>query len=144
MKEKVLAYVLRTAAGQAELLVFAHRDVPIAGIQVPAGSVAPGESPETAAWRELAEESGLGPGQVRLARKLAEAHETDNDWLRHVYLLEPRAALPERWRHTVTGEGEDAGMVFEFYWLPATPALRLAGAQERYLRLAGAWGEMER
>jgi ADP-ribose pyrophosphatase YjhB (NUDIX family) len=118
-------------------LVFAHRDFPEAGIQVPAGTVAPGEAPEAAAWRELLEESGLGPGQVRLARKVAEADEPENGYRRHVYLFAAREALPDGWSHTVSSEDEDAGMVFSYFWLPATPALRLAGAQERYLRLAG-------
>jgi putative (di)nucleoside polyphosphate hydrolase len=34
--------------------------------QLPQGGLQPGESPEEAAWRELAEETGLGPGDVEL------------------------------------------------------------------------------
>jgi ADP-ribose pyrophosphatase YjhB (NUDIX family) len=137
MRQKVLVYVMRRVGDEPQVLVFEHRDAPEAGVQVPAGTVALGEAPEAAAWRELLEESGLAPPGVRLARKLAQVYEAENDWVRHMYLFEPREALPEGWRHAVSGEGEDAGMVFDYYWLPATPALRLAGAQERYLRLAG-------
>jgi 8-oxo-dGTP pyrophosphatase MutT (NUDIX family) len=134
---KVLVYLMRHCCGQAQVLVFEHRDAPEAGIQVPAGSMLAGEAPEAAAYRELLEESGLSRDQVRLARKLAEAVEPENHCRRHAFLFEPHEALPHRWSHAVTGEGEDKGMVFEFYWLPASPALRLAGAQERYLRLGG-------
>jgi 8-oxo-dGTP pyrophosphatase MutT (NUDIX family) len=118
------------------LLVFAHRDLAEAGIQVPAGTVEPGEPPEAAACREVREESGLSSQQVRLVRKLAEAPEPEWDQTRHVYLFEVCGPLPDRWSHRVTGRGEDAGFVFDYYWLPATPALDLAGGQHRFLHLA--------
>jgi 8-oxo-dGTP pyrophosphatase MutT (NUDIX family) len=56
MLEKVAALTVRQGAGGLELLVFTH---PLAGIQVPAGSVEPGEAPEHAAARETQEETGL-------------------------------------------------------------------------------------
>jgi putative (di)nucleoside polyphosphate hydrolase len=46
--------------------------------QLPQGGIEPGESPETAAWRELREETGLGRGDVRLA---GEHH----DWTVYVW-----------------------------------------------------------
>jgi 8-oxo-dGTP pyrophosphatase MutT (NUDIX family) len=51
--EKVAIFVVRAD----ELLVFHHER---SGIQVPAGTVEPGEDPQSAAVRELWEESGLG------------------------------------------------------------------------------------
>lgn len=54
--EKVTIFVLRSAPTGAELLLFAH---PYAGIQIPAGTVEPGESPAAAALREAGEETGL-------------------------------------------------------------------------------------
>lgn len=55
-REKVLVYVTR---GE-DLLVLEHTaDYPDAGVQVPAGGVDLGESPEAAATRELFEERGL-------------------------------------------------------------------------------------
>jgi 8-oxo-dGTP pyrophosphatase MutT (NUDIX family) len=54
--EKVTAFVARTVNGQRQLLLFQH---PYAGIQIPAGTVAPGEAPEAAAIRETHEETGL-------------------------------------------------------------------------------------
>ena len=75
---KVAAFVTRAGAGGDELLLFRH---PFAGVQIPAGTVDDGETPEEAALREAAEETGLAgltlraylgyrdwhvPGDVRL------------------------------------------------------------------------------
>jgi 8-oxo-dGTP pyrophosphatase MutT (NUDIX family) len=54
---KVTAFVLRPTPAGAELLLFRH---PHAGVQLPAGTVEPGEALEAAARREVAEETGLG------------------------------------------------------------------------------------
>jgi 8-oxo-dGTP pyrophosphatase MutT (NUDIX family) len=54
--EKVTAFVVRQAAGGHELLLFEH---PSAGIQIPAGTVEPGEEPRDAVVREAHEETGL-------------------------------------------------------------------------------------
>ena len=58
---KVVCYVVH----DNHLLVFTHDHEPmeVTGVQVPAGSIKPGESPEEAAVRELFEETGR-PGQV--------------------------------------------------------------------------------
>jgi 8-oxo-dGTP pyrophosphatase MutT (NUDIX family) len=56
MDGKVTALVVREAPEGAELLLFQH---PHAGIQVPAGTIEPGEEPQAAALREAAEETGL-------------------------------------------------------------------------------------
>lgn len=135
MKQKVLVYVVRVGEAGSEVLVFEHRDFPDAGLQVPAGTVEPGEAAEAAAYREVAEESGLTSAQVQLVRKLAEAEEPEWEQNRHVYLFAPVVDLPERWRHTVAGAGEDQGMVFDYDWLPVTAAARLAGGQGRFLQL---------
>jgi 8-oxo-dGTP pyrophosphatase MutT (NUDIX family) len=54
--EKVTAFVTRVVNSRRELLLFQH---PYAGIQIPAGTVEPGEPPEAAAIRETHEETGL-------------------------------------------------------------------------------------
>jgi len=63
--EKVTAFVTRETAGGRLLLVFRH---PLNGIQLPAGTVELGESPETAVMREAREETGLDG--LRLVRPL--------------------------------------------------------------------------
>lgn len=54
--EKVSAFITQERNGVTSLLVFRH---PIAGIQIPAGSVEEDEDIETAAIRETYEETGL-------------------------------------------------------------------------------------
>ena len=54
--EKVTALVMRPGARGDELLLFRH---PYVGIQIPAGSVDPGETPVVAVLRETFEETGL-------------------------------------------------------------------------------------
>ena len=53
--EKAVCYITR----DRRILVFEHPGAPDAGIQVPAGTIEPGEDPARAALREAAEESGL-------------------------------------------------------------------------------------
>ena len=133
MKQKVLAYVVRQAAGGWQLLVFEHAGDAAAGVQVPAGTVKADEPLEAALWRELFEESSLQPPQVELVGKVAEALEPDWDQVRHVYLTRATAELPERWTTQVGGEGEDRGMRFNYYWIDLEPGLTLAGNQHRWL-----------
>ena len=62
--EKVTAFVIRDGELGQELLVFKH---PTAGIQLPAGTVEPGELPERTVLREVLEETGL---EARVVRKI--------------------------------------------------------------------------
>ena len=96
---KVVAYVVRNR----HLLVFIHDDVAleITGVQVPAGTIEGGESPETAAVREVWEETGVATRVVR-----ALGTETYDVWPskpevheRYFFQLEPvDDDLPDRWR----------------------------------------------
>jgi ADP-ribose pyrophosphatase YjhB (NUDIX family) len=54
--QKVTAFVTRNVNEKAELHLYEH---PYAGIQIPAGTVNPGESPEKTVIREVCEETGL-------------------------------------------------------------------------------------
>ncbi len=53
---KVTAFILRPGLTGPQILAFHH---PTAGLQLPAGTIDPGETPEAAVLREAEEESGL-------------------------------------------------------------------------------------
>ncbi len=63
--QKVAVLVTRPGPNGPELLVFEHAGIP-AGVQVPAGTVEPGEEVRAAALRELAEETGIVVDDVEL------------------------------------------------------------------------------
>ena len=133
MLNKVLAYVVRTENHEHQLLVFEHAGAPESGLQVPAGTVEPGEAIEAALWRELFEESGLQPPQVSLVARLGIFPQPEWGTTRHVFLLQAAASLPHTWQHIVSGGAEDNGMNFEYRWAALSEPPQLAGNQDRWL-----------
>jgi 8-oxo-dGTP pyrophosphatase MutT (NUDIX family) len=130
-KQKVVCYIVR----DGQLLVFAHVDQPwdVSGLQVPAGSVQPEESPEDAALREATEETGLGG--FRIVRKLGEVTydmapyrpETQH---RHVFHLELDSVTPERWISQEDDPSDGSSPTrFECYWIPLRQGHVLAAGQ---------------
>ena len=126
-KEKVGAFVVRgQARGPHELLLFTHVDFPDAPIQIPGGSLEPGEDPAAGVRRELYEEAGLTG--LPLLRKLGIS---DVPWQgtlfrRHCYVFDG-ASLPERWVHTVSGDGVDRQLRFEYRWHTVAVDFQLSG-----------------
>jgi 8-oxo-dGTP pyrophosphatase MutT (NUDIX family) len=122
---KVVVYVIH----RGHLLVFIHPDAPEAGLQVPAGSVEPGEHPSTAARRELEEETGIKAATLQplgTARYDMSAHGRNEIHERSFFLAEPLDDEPidRRWRRLETHDGVGEPDVFELYWLPLdTPDL---------------------
>lgn len=82
-----------------EVLAFERSDVPGAW-QLPQGGIDVGESPDDAAWRELGEETGLGPDEVELVA----VHPT---WMAYEF--------PEH----VRSEGKRLGQVQRWYFFRA-------------------------
>src|SRR5687768_12307239 len=131
---KVLAYITRLRGGGYELLVFRHRDFPEAGVQVPAGTVEPDEDLVTALMREVEEETGVG--SFKLARLLGAYDWQHPDTLRihhrHVYHLVARDGVPDGWEWVETSGGavpDEEGYVFQYYWMPLSNRVELAGDQ---------------
>ena len=129
--QKVVCYVVRGD----ELLVFQHLDEPWdeSGLQVPAGSIEPGETPEEAALREAREETGLH--SLGLVRKLGE---TDYDLSpyrdevqhRHFFRLSVHEETPPRWVSHENDPDDGTGVIrFECYWIPLTRGHVLSGGQ---------------
>ncbi len=73
--EKVTIFITRSTEHGVDLLLFEH---PFAGIQIPAGTVEHGETPEQAALREAHEESGLAMLAIREYLGYTEDHFSGN------------------------------------------------------------------
>ncbi len=105
----VAVLVLREVAGQLEVLLVSQ-DRPAIGQktwELPAGLVDAGETPETAAARELAEEVGLGGTLMLVAGVFSSPGFTDEK----VYVFE----AADLFDHKLPGDEEDD---FEFAWKP--------------------------
>ncbi|HUQ16679.1 MAG TPA: NUDIX domain-containing protein [Candidatus Saccharimonadales bacterium] len=132
---KAICYVVR----DGELLVFRHRDHPLAGVQVPAGTLHPDEPPAVGALREAEEETGRSGFRIARAlgstdyefRNTAPGFERHEIHERHFFLLEPPAGLPDRWSHLA--EEGNGDFWFEFFWVRLVPELVLAADQHACL-----------
>lgn len=120
IKEKVFAYI----TNGERLLVFSHPLSPEAGIQVPAGSLKPGEDPAEGVMREAFEESGLSGlemvgylGEQNLDRTPYGAR--DEIHHRHFYHLVYPGNPPETWRNYETdpSDGSPGPIPFDFFWV---------------------------
>jgi 8-oxo-dGTP pyrophosphatase MutT (NUDIX family) len=114
---KVFAYITHGD----RLLVFSHPHAPEAGIQVPAGTVEPGEPVEAAVLREAWEETGL-PG-LTLARFLGEQVRAMADFgrdeihHRYFYHLVCGGDPPATWEHWEGHAADGSGVhLFAFCW----------------------------
>jgi len=117
--EKVVAYITRAD----ELLGFKHTHHPEAGIQVPAGTLNPGEAPEDAVLRECFEETGLTDFiqpeflsqqdfSTAFSGKLVRIR-------RFFYHIECKQMTPESWTHMEQepSEGPPGLIEFSFFWV---------------------------
>ncbi|MGY1550716.1 NUDIX domain-containing protein [Microbacterium sp. A588] len=118
--EKVVCYVVQ----DDHLLVFTHDAVPmeVTGVQVPAGSIEEGETPEQAAIRELYEETGrLGEVVRKVGVERYDLRPArDEIAIRHFFLLRlPRTNVAERWsaQENAVPAGEES-IPWTCWWLP--------------------------
>ena len=120
---KALAAVVRQRDGRPEVLVFRH---PIAGVQLPKGTVEADETIHGATLRELAEESGLRvdavPELVGTWKRVVGGGPNEdgpleiNMW--SISILWANSNLPDEWDHEAEGSPAEEGLTFAFFWLP--------------------------
>jgi 8-oxo-dGTP pyrophosphatase MutT (NUDIX family) len=116
---KVIAYITRKKDGRNQLLVLKKAGREYRDLQVPGGSINPGETEEQALLREIEEETGLT--DLRIVRKLGQDsmyHEKRRRSVtRHFYLVQLKGPCPDRFSHVVTGEDDDRGSVYLYHWV---------------------------
>lgn len=108
---------------RGRLLVFRHPED--GNMQLPKGTIEPGESPEFAVRRELLEESGIDHAGALISlgtlQRDCEAgvegntHRHPQLW--HLFLIHAEGPLPEHFDHVAMGSPEEDGLVFSFSWL---------------------------
>lgn len=130
VRDKALCYVVR----EGRLLVFRHMGHPPeeVGLQVPAGTVRPGEAPEAAALREAHEETGLD--RLRPVRPLGVVEYDMTPYRlevqrRHVFEVAVDGPVPERWSSAEENDGVGEPIRFECFWIPLTAAHVLQSGQ---------------
>jgi 8-oxo-dGTP pyrophosphatase MutT (NUDIX family) len=124
------AYIYLTCG--RELLVFRQPDQPEVGLQVPGGTVDPGESHLIAARREFREETGLAVtqaldmlGEQTVLFDNAMGRDIHARRLYHARLREG-AARRARWEHfEMTPSAGGDPIRFELFWIDISEALAL-------------------
>ncbi|MCC7353190.1 MAG: NUDIX domain-containing protein [Anaerolineae bacterium] len=119
MINKVVAYITQGD----RLLVFSHPRHPEAGIQIPAGTVKAGESPEDAVLREAQEETGLKELALRSFLGTRDydmsPYGREEVHRRYFFHLQFNGELPATWRHFESdpSDGSEGPIEFVFFWV---------------------------
>jgi len=136
-QNKVIAYITHNG----NLLVFRHTHHPEAGIQVPAGTVEPGESLNQAVLREAQEETGLEFIQIKkyLGTDVYPVALQGEPTIlhRHFFHLVLDREPPVQWVHLERhrSDGNALPIEFSFYWVRLSDDLQeLAGDQNAFLK----------
>jgi 8-oxo-dGTP pyrophosphatase MutT (NUDIX family) len=119
-KRKVVAYITHGD----RILIFTQPYAPNdAGIQVPAGTIEPGEDPDTAVLREAFEETGLEGLELAafLGEREFDARPFGKNELHHrrFYHLRCTTRPPEEWEHEELDPhgGADHRIILAFRWV---------------------------
>lgn len=141
-KSKVFAYITRKRTNTLELLIFAHRDFPEAGLQVPAGTIESKEEKINALKREVEEESGLTSFQsIKFLGEqkyvAAYKNEIHTRYFYQLNIIEENATeeSPATFQHIVTDGTEDKGLVFDYEWVSLNQLPKLIAEHDSLIHL---------
>ena len=119
IKYKAFAYI----TNRHRLLLFRHVYSPEAGIQVPAGTIEAGESPEEAVLREAFEETGVSDLTLDcfLGEQVRDMSEFVQGEINHRYFYHLRCPVdpPDIWKHEERNPStgpEPMPLIYEFFW----------------------------
>jgi GrpB-like predicted nucleotidyltransferase (UPF0157 family)/8-oxo-dGTP pyrophosphatase MutT (NUDIX family) len=129
--EKVLAYI----TNGERFAVFSEPDFPQVDLQVPGGSVEPGESLPEAVLREAREETGLASLELlRLLGSKFYFSPKGKIVTRHYFHLIAHGPVSEQWEHWENfPHGGDPPIRMHFHWAGLTSGVQLAGDQAALL-----------
>ncbi len=131
---KVYGYITRFYKEKPQVLVFQH-SVPEAGIQIPKGTVNPGEDPLHAVVREMVEETGLTSVYVEKLLAVDTGMNTDSKQQKRYFYQLNTTELKDNWAHHPIGGGEERGLTFHFFWISSEEEVRLIQGHGDYLHL---------
>jgi len=125
--EKVLAYITRGNS----LLVFTEPDFPEAGIQVPGGTLEPGETAQAGVLREAAEKTGLRALTIERFLGTRLYHSPSGSISRrHYFHLMCEGDAPEEWIHwEQTPHGGEPPIRLQLQWVNLDRVPELAGGR---------------
>ncbi|QFU82644.1 NUDIX hydrolase [Natronorubrum aibiense] len=130
--QKACAYITRQTG---ELLVFEGPGHD--GLQIPKGTLEPGESPREALFREVIEETGLGTlsSTTHLTTDVwTRRKEPPKRYVRHFFHATVHESR-DRWTHTVTDGGDEHGSEFDLHWVQPTTTRAFALDLNDYVHL---------
>jgi 8-oxo-dGTP pyrophosphatase MutT (NUDIX family) len=133
--KKAYGYVTRVLDEKTQVLVFRHKDIPEAGIQIPKGTVKEEEDTYNAVIREIKEETGIQSFKVN--NLISEDYWKNDDGSihnRYFYKIDCNE-IADEWEHNPTGGGEETGLTFQFFWVSSDEEIELIRGHADYLKL---------
>ena len=138
-RRKVMIFI----TNRDRVLIFAHPDHPDAGLQVPAGTLEPGEEPVAGAFREGREETGLEGLEFAAILGTVEfdarAYGRDEIHHRTYFHLRCTAEPPDEWEHWEEDPSDAPGerIRFHLFWAPLGNLPELIAGHDAFLNTLG-------